>query len=418
MAVYPRTRRSSQSHRSRHAAVSAAQSRWVRAQSRIDEHPSKPTDRRMSVVVDTQEPSSAPQPEGARPPSGPVPRDAAAPPGDRGPLRAGDGTSEPAIVADDVSVRFGNVRALSNVRLAVPDGSILGVVGPSGAGKTTLIRLFTGALRPSEGEVRVLGEDPRRFRRRTRQRIGYVPQLFTLYPDLTAGENVDFVASLYGLLWFRRRRRVREVLKLVDLWDARGRRASDLSGGMQRRLELACALAHDPKLFFLDEPTAGIDPILRARVWEELHHLRDAGRTLVVTTQYVNEAEECDMIALIGEGELIALATPDDMRKQAFGGALLEVETKGPFDGRVLDSLDVVSDVRQEGPRTVRVTVHDAGSATPAVVDGVSAAGGEVEAAREVRASFDEVFATLVARHRRQRRAEGAPDEGGDRAAA
>ena len=353
------------------------------------------------MVVDTQEPSSVPPPDGPRPEEAPAR------------VRDPEPAREPTIVTADVSVRFGDVRALSNVTLAVPDGSILGVVGPSGAGKTTLIRLFTGALRPTEGTVRVLGEDPSRFRRATRQQIGYVPQLFTLYPDLTAGENVDFVASLYGLLWFRRRRRVREVLKLVDLWDARGRRASNLSGGMQRRLELACALVHDPKLFFLDEPTAGIDPILRARVWEELHHLREAGRTLIVTTQYVNEAEECDVIALIGEGELIALATPDEMRKDAFGGELIEIETKGPFDGRVLDSLDVVSDVRQVGPRTVRVTVDDVGAATPAVVEGVGAAGGDVEAAREVRASFDEVFAALVARHRRQRVAEGEPDAAG-----
>ena len=158
----------------------------------------------------------------------------------------------------------------------------------------------------------MLGEDPRRFRRRTRERIGYMPQQFTLYPDLTARENVDFVASLFGILWRTRHRRTREVLQLVDLWDARGRRAGRLSGGMQRRLELACALVHDPDLLFLDEPTAGIDPILRVKIWEELHRLRDDGRTLLVTTQYVNEAEECDTVALISGGRLIALADPDE----------------------------------------------------------------------------------------------------------
>ena len=150
----------------------------------------------------------------------------------------------------------------------------------------------------------MLGEDPRSFRRQTRERIGYMPQQFTLYPDLTARENVDFVASLFGMLWRTRHRRTREVLQLVELWDVRGRRAGRLSGGMQRRLELACALVHDPDLLFLDEPTAGIDPILRAKVWEELHRLRDAGRTLLVTTQYVNEAEACDTVALIAGGRL------------------------------------------------------------------------------------------------------------------
>ena len=167
------------------------------------------------------------------------------------------------IVVDHVTKRFGDLVAVDDVALTVPEGTILGVIGPSGAGKTTVVRMLTGALEPTSGSVRVLGEDPRKFRRRTRQRIGYMPQLFSLYPDLTARENVDFVASLFGMLFSRRHRRTREVLELVDLWDARGRRAGQLSGGMQRRLELACALVHSPILTFLDEPTTGIDPLLR-----------------------------------------------------------------------------------------------------------------------------------------------------------
>jgi ABC-2 type transport system ATP-binding protein len=365
--------------------------------------------------------TTPPSPQGASPeapPQSEPPPQPEAPAQSEAPPRTASPAAPTSVTADDVSVDFGDVHALSNVSLGVPTGSILGVVGPSGAGKTTLIRLFTGALRPTKGHVRVLDEDPRKFRRSTREKIGYVPQLFTLYPDLTAGENVDFVASLYGLLWFRRRRRVREVLKLVDLWDARGRRASKLSGGMQRRLELACALVHEPTLLFLDEPTAGLDPILRGRVWEELRHLRDTGRTLLVTTQYVNEAEECDQIALIGEGELIALASPDEMRKRAFGGDLLEVETKSAFDGRVLGRLDVVRAVSQAGPTTMRVIVDDVGAATPIVVDGVAEAGAEVDSAREVRASFDEVFAALVAEHRRRKVAESPIEDADGREAA
>jgi ABC-2 type transport system ATP-binding protein len=301
-----------------------------------------------------------------------------------------------------VTMRFGNLEALKDVTLGVPRGTILGVIGPSGAGKTTMIRVLTGALAPTEGSAVVMGEDPRRFRRRTRERIGYMPQQFTLYPDLTAGENVDFVASLFGLLWFRRRRRVREVLEIVDLWPARGRRAADLSGGMQRRLELASALVHDPELLFLDEPTAGIDPLLRARIWDELHRLKNADRTLIVTTQYVNEAEECDMVALIAQGRLAALAEPDELRRQATGGDIVEIETAKAFDGSVLEGEPTVRRVSQISPRGMRVVVADAGSAMPAIVSAINDAGAEVVKAGEYRLTFDEVFAELVGRNQRR----------------
>jgi len=335
-------------------------------------------------------------------------------------MAATDGsTSVDAVVLDGASKRFNGTLAVEDVSLTVPRGSLVGVIGPSGAGKTTTIRLLTGALAPTAGRVRVLGEDPRRFRRRTRERIGYMPQLFTLYPDLTAGENVDFVASLFGMLWLNRRRRVREALELVDLWDVRGRTASDLSGGMQRRLELASALVHDPALLFLDEPTAGIDPLLRTRIWEELHRLKDAGRTLLVTTQYVTEAEECDQVALIANGHLIGFAAPDELRRQAIGGDLIEVETGTPFDAARLEALESIRSVEQTGARTFRVSVDDAGEATPLVVDAIGESGAEVVSAREHRPSFDDVFAVLVEReHARHAAAEAAADAAADGEAA
>lgn len=317
--------------------------------------------------------------------------------------------TEEAIRLEGVTKLFSGLTALRDVSLSVPRGAIVGVIGPSGAGKTTAIRLLTGALAPTRGTVRVLGEDPRHFRRQTRERIGYMPQLFTLYPDLTASENVNFMGSLFGLLWLRRRRRVREVLQTVDLYEARKRRASDMSGGMQRRLELACALVHEPSLLFLDEPTAGIDPLLRTRIWAELHRLKEAGRTLLVTTQYVTEAEECDLVALIAAGQLVALAEPEELRRQATGGDIIEIETAGTFDVAVLKQLPHVRAVDQHGPRTLRVTVDDAGAATPDLVTAVTEAGGDVLSAREYRLSFDEVFAALVGRQRA-----GAADQSGD----
>lgn len=323
-----------------------------------------------------------------------------------------------AVVIDGASVQFSDQLAVDRISLTVQSGTILGLIGPSGAGKTTTIRLLTGALEPNSGSVTVLGENPRSFQRRTRQRIGYMPQALTLFPDLTCRENVDFAASLFGMLFRSRRRRTREALELVDLWEVRGRRASRLSGGMQRRLELACALVHDPSLLFLDEPTAGLDPLLRERVWQELHRLRRDGRTIVVTTQYLNEAESCDYVGLIAEGRLIALAAPDDLRRLAMGGDVLDVETATLFDGDLLRDLPMVRDVHQQGPRRLRITVDDVGAATPDVVAAVEQHGGEVASAREERPSFDEVFSRLVERERARRHDDSGAETSADAGAA
>ena len=304
----------------------------------------------------------------------------------------------PAILMEGARREFGDVVAVERMDLTVQPGTILGVIGPSGAGKTTTIRMLTGGIGPTSGRVRVLGEEPLRFSRRTRNRIGYMPQQFALYPDLTARENVDLVASLYGMLAARRWRRTRAVLELMQLWDAQTRRASDLSGGMQRRLELACTLVHDPQLLFLDEPTSGLDPVLRGMVWGELRRRRGDGRTLLLTTQHVTEAEECDEVALIANGRLVARSSPDGLRRLAVGGELVEVETERVFDGGPLGDLPMVRSVDQLGGRRLRITVDDAGTAMPDVVEAVQALGGQVASAREERLGFDEIFALLVAR--------------------
>jgi ABC-2 type transport system ATP-binding protein len=260
--------------------------------------------------------------------------------------------------------------------------------------------MITGSLAPTSGEIEVLGERPSAFQRSTRERMGYMPQQFSLYPDLTVAENVDFAAALYGLVLWRRWRRTRAIIRLLDLAEARGRRAGRLSGGMKRRLELAAALVHDPQLLILDEPTAGIDPLLRRTVWDELHRRRDAGVTAIVTTQYVTEAEECDLVALISGGRLIAFGTPDEVRRAALGGEVVEVTMHGLYDATTLTPPTGVRDVRQTGPRTFQLIVDDAGTATPDAIQAMSAAGSQVESVREFRPTFEDVFAALVERDR------------------
>jgi ABC-2 type transport system ATP-binding protein len=308
-----------------------------------------------------------------------------------------------------VGRRFNGTDAVKDLDLEIPSGAVVGVIGPSGSGKTTTIRMITGSLAPTTGRVQVFAEEPSAFHRRTRERIGYMPQLFSLYPDLTVAENVDFAASMYGLVMWRRWRRRKAVLKLVELWDVRRRRAGQLSGGMKRRLELAAALVHEPDLLILDEPTAGIDPMLRRVVWDEIHRLRETGVTSIVTTQYVTEAEECNLVALISEGRLIAYGTPDELRRSALGGEVVEVTMKGFYDATPLTESTGVKGVRQTGPRTFQLIVEDAGVASPEAVQAMSAAGGEVESVREYRPTFEDVFTSLVeADQRRREQAEAA----------
>lgn len=286
------------------------------------------------------------------------------------------------------------------------------MVGPSGSGKTTTVRMLTGTLGRTSGEIRVLGEDPMHFSRRVRGRIAYMPQLFSLYEDLSAQENVGFVAALYGIGLFKRRRLIRRALEVVDLTDARNRLARDLSGGMQRRLELACALVHSPDVLFVDEPTAGIDPMLRQTIWDELRTLRDDGRTLVVTTQYVAEAEYCDRVALIADGELVALDTPDELRKLVFGGEVLEVTTERAVDSEMLGGVPGITGVRQPAARQLFVTTDDAGTTTPQIIETLRRAGIGVVGLEEHQPTFDEVFTGLVEQRRAARDQEAPPSPG------
>lgn len=269
----------------------------------------------------------------------------------------------PVVQAHGLGKSFGGQPVLEEIDLDVQPGVILGVIGPSGCGKTTLIRALTGISPATAGEVRVLGEDPADFSTATRSRLGYLPQIPVLYPELSLWANLSFVASMYGVPLRHRRERLGALLDFVDLGGHRSKRLVDSSGGMQRRLSLAATLVHGPELLFLDEPTAGIDPILRQRFWERFRDLRTEGRTLVVSTQYVGEAAACDLVAVMAEGRLLTIDTPDGLLRTAFGGDVVDVTLERGWVswddlGRIRSAPFVVAADAVED--RLRVVVHDA----------------------------------------------------------
>ena len=322
-------------------------------------------------------------------------------------------TPEPIISARGVTRTFDDRAVVNGLDFDVYPGTILGVIGPSGSGKTTTVRMLTGTLARTDGVIRVLDEDPMHFSREVRGRIAYMPQLFSLYEDLTAEENVGFVAALYGIGPFTRGKLIDDALRVVDLTEARHRRARDLSGGMQRRLELACALVHEPDVLFVDEPTAGIDPMLRTTIWDELRRLRGEGRTLLITTQYVAEAEYCDRVALIADGEMVALDSPEALRQMVFGGDVLDITTRRAVDPEMLAGLAGVLAVRSVNARQLVATVEEAATLTPRIMDALRAGGVEVAGIEERQPTFDEVFTALVERRRATRNREAEPDAAG-----
>jgi ABC-2 type transport system ATP-binding protein len=306
--------------------------------------------------------------------------------------------SAPVIALEQARKAFGGQVVLQDLSLSVGMGEIFGLIGPSGSGKSTTIHLLCGHLRPSGGAVRVFGQVPTRLDRATKRRIGYLPQGFVLYPDLTVRQNVAFVAGLYGLSEWRHRRRIRETLELVQLWDARNRPARAVSGGMQRRIALAASLVHDPDLLCVDEPTANLDPILRAHLWEHFRALRVRGRTLLVTTQYVDEAEYCDRVGLMYGGRLIATGHPSELRRSAFGGDLIDLVVERPQStyAAALGAVPGVSAAETQKDESLRVTVDDAGRALPELLAALESAGATVRSISQYQPTFDEVFIRLI----------------------
>jgi ABC-2 type transport system ATP-binding protein len=279
----------------------------------------------------------------------------------------------------------------------------VGLIGPSGCGKYTTVRLLLGLLAPSTGTARVWGTEATHLSSSQRQRIGYLPQLPALFPDLSLWENLSFHASMYGLR-LRRRHRLHHVLEWVELDEHRKKRVRQVSGGMRRRLALAAAFVHDPALVFLDEPTAGIDPILRQAFWEQFRQMRDEGRTLCVTTQYVGEAAYCDYVGLLSDGELLLLDTPENLRAAAFDGNVVEVELAREVEPAMLASLAELVGARAEpehvSVRTWQLVVPDSEAAIERIGAELPRPELPIVEVRPHVVDFDEAFVRLIERHR------------------
>ena len=308
---------------------------------------------------------------------------------------------EPSVVTlSHVSKSIDGRDLVSDLTFDVPQGNLFGLIGPSGGGKTTAVRLMIGIFEPSQGVVRVFGTEAAKLSLAQRERIGYMPQHPFLYPTLTASENWSYVAGIYGIGWWRRRSLIPRVLREVELWDARDRMTQDLSGGMLRRLQLAAVILHEPALVFVDEPMAGLDPLLRDKMWGILRRLCDRGSTVVLTTQITQEAERCDRIALLKEGKLIAVGSPDQLCRRAFQGEMARIL----IGGRMREAISAlwgeagVSEVVQKGENAIRIVTSGERRAAERAADVLRLRGIEVLAIEPANPSFDEVFERLVTR--------------------
>jgi daunorubicin resistance ABC transporter ATP-binding subunit len=266
----------------------------------------------------------------------------------------------PAIRLHDVCKVFASGRgrkflAIDHLTLDVPQGQVFGLLGPNGSGKTTTVNMISGLVPPSSGSISILGKDIRRHRQQILRRLGTVPQETALYDELTAWTNMEFHADLYGVPRAQKRERITRLLELVNLLDRKDSRVATFSGGMKRRLAIARALLHEPRLVYLDEPTLGVDVQARAAIWQYVRDLRSEGKTVLITTNYLEEAQAlCDRLAIIDHGRLVAVDTPDHLR-QTHGGSVISIVVRLGRGAQLaiehLHRLDGVSDVtvEQEG---------------------------------------------------------------------
>ena len=310
-----------------------------------------------------------------------------------------------AIAVENIVKRYGTFEAVKGVNFSVQDGEIFGLLGPNGAGKSTLIRMMTTLVPITSGRALVAGFDVAKHPDDVRRAIGVIPQALTSDPDLTVEENLSIYAKLYGVAKGQRERNMAEVLEAVDLMKWRGAQTKTLSGGMRRRLEIARGLVHNPRIFFLDEPTTGLDPVSRIAVWEMLDNLRKRRNlTMLLTTHYMEEADKlCDRIAIVDHGNLVALGTPIELKQGVPGSNVVEVhfERQLPEWQARLEGLEGVTNVQAESAGFYRVLTSSGSKTTMQLVELAASLGETLTSLSVQNTTLDDVFVHYTGRQLR-----------------
>jgi ABC-2 type transport system ATP-binding protein len=310
-----------------------------------------------------------------------------------------------AIAVENIVKRYGTFEAVKGVNFSVKDGEIFGLLGPNGAGKSTLIRMMTTLVPITSGRALVAGFDVAKHPDDVRRAIGVIPQALTSDPDLTVEENLSIYAKLYGVAKGQRERNMAEVLEAVDLMKWRGAQTKTLSGGMRRRLEIARGLVHNPRIFFLDEPTTGLDPVSRIAVWEMLDNLRKRRNlTMLLTTHYMEEADKlCDRIAIVDHGNLVALGTPIELKQGVPGSNVVEVhfERQQPEWQARLEGLEGVTNVQAESAGFYRVLTSSGSKTTMQLVELAASLGETLTSLSVQNTTLDDVFVHYTGRQLR-----------------
>ena len=298
--------------------------------------------------------------------------------------------------ARDLVKKFGDFVAVDHVTLEVARGEIFGFLGPNGAGKSTTIRILCGLITPTSGMALVNGIDVAKDPEEVRRNLGYMSQKFSLYDDLTVEQNIDFFAGLYGVPRDRRNQRKDYVLEMARLTERRSALTGSLSGGWKQRLALGCAILHDPPILFLDEPTSGVDPIVRGVFWDLIRGLSSTGHTIIVSTHYMDEAENCHRLALMHRGKVIALGAPAELRHQASAHSLLRLDSSQPLETmRALEGLPGVLDAAVFGGG-LHVTVDDLEATIARVREALAGKGIEVKRLERIEPSMEDVFVAMI----------------------